>query len=352
MKYKFLGRSGLRVSELCLGAMTFGEEWGWGSPKDTSRAIFDAYADAGGNFIDTANFYTEGTSEKLVGEFIEKRREQFVIATKYSLSMNPKDPNASGNHRKNMRQSVEASLKRLKTDYIDLYWLHIWDDVTPVDEVMRSLDDLVRAGKILYVGISDAPAYIISQANTMADLRGWTPFVAMQLEYSLIERRIEREHFSLARDFGLAICPWSPLGMGALTGKYATKEEQNARFSKDPSWAKVYLTERNLKIIEKVQQVSKEVNRSPAQVAINWVLQQGNDVIPIIGASKLPQLKDNLASTEFKLTQKQLDQLNEVSNIDLGFPNEFMHRSQILDILFGEAKDKIDSPRMYKGKTF
>ncbi|MFC1662135.1 aldo/keto reductase, partial [Gemmatimonadota bacterium] len=179
MRYKLLGRSGLRVSELGLGTMTFGEEWGWGASKKESQRIFDAYATAGGNFVDTANRYTEGTSERFVGEFVAADRGHFVVATKYTLFNREGDPNAAGNHRKNMVQSLEASLRRLKTDYIDLLWVHAWDFMTPVDEVMRGLDDLVRAGKVLYVGISDTPAWIVSQANTLADLRGWTPFVAL-----------------------------------------------------------------------------------------------------------------------------------------------------------------------------
>ena len=220
MRYKLLGNSGLRVSELCLGTMTFGEDWGWGASKEDSRALFDAYREAGGNFIDTANFYTGGTSERFVGEFIASERDRFVVATKYTLTMRPGDPNASGNHRKNMIQSVEASLRRLGTDYIDLYWLHAWDYLTPVEEVMRGLDDLVRAGKVLYVGVSDTPAWIVSQANTLAALRGWTPFVGLQIEYSLIERTVERELLPMAEAFGLTILAWSPLGSGVLTGKY------------------------------------------------------------------------------------------------------------------------------------
>ena len=199
MRYRFLGNSGLRVAEISLGTMTFGEEWGWGANKDESRKIYDAYREAGGNFIDTANIYTNGTSESLLGEFMSGHRESIVLATKYTNSMPTKDVNASGNHRKNMVQAVEASLKRLKTDYIDLYWMHIWDQLTPAEETMRALDDLVRQGKILYVGVSDAPAWWVAQANTLAQLRGWTPFIAMQIEYSLIERTVERELIPLRK---------------------------------------------------------------------------------------------------------------------------------------------------------
>nr|HMQ54595.1 aldo/keto reductase [Anaerolineae bacterium] len=220
MRYKLLGRSGLRVSELALGTMTFGEEWGWGASKEESKKIFDAYAEAGGNFVDTANRYTEGTSEKFVGDFIAADREHFVVATKYTLFMRRDDPNFSGNHRKNMVQALEASLKRLKTDYVDLYWVHAWDYTTPVEEVMRGLDDLVRSGKVLYIGISDTPAWIVSQANTMADLRGWSRFVGLQLRYSLIDRTVERELLPMARALDLGVTPWSVLGSGVLTGKY------------------------------------------------------------------------------------------------------------------------------------
>jgi aryl-alcohol dehydrogenase-like predicted oxidoreductase len=213
MRYQLLGRSGLRVSELCLGTMTFGEDWGWGAPKDTSRAIFEAFTEAGGNFLDTANLYTNGTSERLLGEFIHSRRDRYVVATKYTLNMDAQgDPNGAGNHRKSMIQSVEGSLKRLNTDYIDLYWVHAWDTLTPVEEMMRAFDDLVRAGKILYIGASDFPAWQVARANTMAELRGWTSFSALQIEYSLIERTVERELIPMANGMGLTVTPWAPLG--------------------------------------------------------------------------------------------------------------------------------------------
>src|ERR671931_812582 len=228
MKYYLLGKSGLRVSEICIGAMTFGEEWGWGASKQDSRRVFDAYVDAGGNFIDTANKYTDGTSEKHVGEFIASDRDRFVLATKYTSNARRGDPNAGGNHRKNMIQSLEASLKRLNTDYIDLYWVHAWDPLTPIDEMMRALDDMVRAGKILYIGVSDAPAWIVSQANTLANLKGWTEFTGLQIEYSLIERTPERELLPMADALNIGVTAWSPLGGGVLTGKYnkSNREEQ------------------------------------------------------------------------------------------------------------------------------
>src|SRR5712675_1630181 len=220
MKYRLLGNSGLRVSEVALGTMTFGDDWGWGTAKDEARKVYDAFREAGGNFVDTANLYTNGTSESFLGEFMEGHRQSVVLATKYTNAMPGTDPNAAGNHRKSMMQAVEASLKRLGTDYIDLYWVHIWDGITPVEEVMRGLDDLARAGKVLYVCISDAPAWWVAQANTLAELRGWTKFIGLQLEYSLIERTVERELIPMAKALNLGILAWSPLARGILTGKY------------------------------------------------------------------------------------------------------------------------------------
>src|SRR3981081_2264325 len=220
MKYRLLGESGLRVSEASLGTMTFGEEWGWGSPKAEAQKVYETYREAGGNFIDTANFYTHGTSETFLGEFMQGRRESVVLATKYSNAAPGNDPNAAGNHPKNMMQPVEASLKRRQTDYIDLYWVHIWDGITPVEEVMRGLDDLVRQGKVLYVGISDAPAWWIAQANTLAELRCWTQFIGLQIEYSLIERTVERELIPVAKALNIGVTAWSPLSRVAATGKY------------------------------------------------------------------------------------------------------------------------------------
>jgi aryl-alcohol dehydrogenase-like predicted oxidoreductase len=218
MRYRLLGHSGLRVSEAALGTMTFGDDWGWGAAKDEARKVYDAFREAGGNFIDTANIYTNGSSESFLGEFMEDHRQSVVLATKYTNAFPGTDPNAAGNQRKNMMQAVEASLKRLKTDYIDLYWVHIWDQITPVEEVMRGLDDLVR-GQVLYVGISDAPAWWIAQANTLALLRGWSPFIGLQIEYSLIERTVERELIPMAKALNIGVTAWSPLASGVLTGR-------------------------------------------------------------------------------------------------------------------------------------
>ena len=365
MKCQLLGKSGLRVSELCLGAMTFGEEWGWGASKEECHKIFNAYVDAGGNFIDTANKYTEGTSEKYIGEFIASDRDRFVLATKYTSNTRRGDPNAGGNHRKNMIQSLEASLKRLNTDYIDLYWVHAWDPLTPIEEMMRALDDMVRSGKILYIGVSDAPAWIVSQVNTLANLRGWTEFTGLQIEYSLIERTAERELLPMADALNIGVTAWSPLGGGVLTGKYnkSNREEQqqtqqqntssssstafvaqegNSRLEVQNEFASRVLNDRNMLIAQEVSKIAKEIGCSAAQVALNWVRQQNimspagkNKIIPIIGARKETQIKDNLSCLEFELTSEQMQRLNEVSKIELGFPHDFLNSEMIKDIIYG-----------------
>jgi aryl-alcohol dehydrogenase-like predicted oxidoreductase len=347
MRYKLLGKSGLRVSELSLGTMTFGEDWGWGASKDESRKIFDAYVEAGGNFIDTANGYTDGSSEKIVGELVAQDRERFVVATKYSfpLRMNEHkgDPNASGNHRKNLIQSLEGSLKRLNTDYIDLFWLHAWDFTTPVEEVLRSLDDLVRQGKILYIGISDTPAWIVAQANTIAKYEGWTQFVALQIEYSLIQRTPERDLLPLAKAFDLAVTPWSPLGGGVLTGKYNQPipiTEDQGRLA-NPAMGSI--TEQNLAIAQVVSQVAAEIGHTPSQVALAWLRAQPGVIVPIVGARKLSQFQDNLGYLDVTLSPEHLQRLHDVSKIDLGFPHEFLQNQVIRDRLFGGTFSSIDN---------
>jgi len=274
MRYKLLGKTGLRVSELCLGTMTFGEEWGWGASKEESRRIFDAFADAGGNFVDTANLYTGGTSEKFVGDFLKGRRERFVLATKYTLNMAPDDPNGGGNHRKNLVQSLDASLKRLNTDYIDLYWVHAWDGMTPLEEMMRALDDVVRAGKVHYVGISDAPAWVVSRANTLAELKDWSPFAALQIQYNLADRSPERDLLPMAKALDLAVTPWGVLAGGVLSGKYKSPKDRpaGARYSKDEVWAESVVTEGSVRIAKAVIQVAKGAGRTASQVALAWVL--------------------------------------------------------------------------------
>ena len=344
MRYKLLGRSGLRVSELCFGTMTFGEEWGWGADKDESRQMFGTYLDAGGNFIDTANRYTEGTSERFLGEFIAGMREKIVLATKFTLFTEHGDPNAAGNHRKNMVQAVEASLKRLKTDYIDLYWLHAWDYTTPVEEVMRGLDDLVRAGKVLYIGISDTPAWVVSRANMLAELRGWTPFVGLQIEYSLIERTVERELLPMARELDLAVTPWGAIGGGVLTGKYSKagrQESATKRYQDDEPTDR--LSDRSLAIADEVVKVAGELGCAPAEVAINWVRQQPGVIVPIIGVRTADQLSQNLACLDHPLGDDQLNRLHEASKIDLGFPHDFLAKEFIRDIVYAGTFDRLDN---------
>jgi len=342
MQYRLLGNSGLRVSEVALGTMTFGEEWGWGSSKDDSRKVYDAFREAGGNFIDTANFYTNGTSESHLGEFMKDHRQSIVMATKYTNAQPGTDPNAAGNHRKNMMQAVEASLKRLKTDYIDLYWVHIWDQITPVEEVMRALDDLVRQGKVLYVGISDAPAWWIAQANTLAHFRGWSPFAGLQIEYSLIERTVERELVPVANALNLGLTAWSPVAGGVLSGKYHGHGSSEAsRMSSDMMKGFMPEQQRADRIVAAVKKVSDETGRSMAQVALAWLRYRPVPVIPIIGARKLSQLQDNLASFDLALSVEQLKTLNEASHIELGFPHDFYAKEMVRAIVYGGMRDQI-----------
>lgn len=338
MNFKLLGKSGLRVSELALGTMTFGEEWGWGSNKEESKKVFDSYAEAGGNFIDTANRYTEGTSEKFVGEFVQSDRDHFIVATKYTLYKRKDDPNFSGNHRKNMVRSLDESLKGLKTDYIDLYWVHAWDYTTPEEEVLRALDDMIRAGKILYIGVSDTPAWVVSRMNAIAELRGWTQFVALQIKYSLLERTVERELLPMARKLDLAVTPWAVIGGGILSGKYNKNKDEQGRAQLNKA-----IKEEHLKIAEKVIEVSNEIGCSPSQVAINWVRQQPGVIIPIIGAKTQAQINDNIDCLKFSLNEEQINKLNEVSKIDLGFPHTFLSSDNIRNLTFGGTYDKIDN---------
>jgi aryl-alcohol dehydrogenase-like predicted oxidoreductase len=344
VRYKLLGDSGVRVSEICLGTMTFGDDWGWGSPKEDSKKIYDAFLDAGGNFIDTANVYTNGTSEKFLGDFMHGHRESVVLATKYTNAVPGKDPNAAGNHRKSMMQSVEASLKRLKTDYIDLYWLHIWDTITPVEEVMRGFEDLVRQGKILYAGVSDTPAWWIARANTLAELRGWTRFVGLQVEYSLMERTAERELLPMAKALGLGVTAWSPLAGGWLSGKYALGRKGGGRLDEERMRSFVQINDRTNATVAEVAAIAKAIGRSSAQVALAWLHHRDAPVIPIIGARKMEQLKDNLASVELKLSPDQLARLETASKIEMGFPHDFFNKDMVRSLSFGGMKDLIDLP--------
>lgn len=338
MRYKLLGRSGCRVSEICLGTMTFGEEWGYGANYEESKRQFDTFLNLGGNFIDTANRYTEGTSEKWLGDFIQTERENLVLATKYTLFMQRDKVNWSGNHRKNMVQSVEASLKRLKTDYIDLFYLHMWDNTVPVEELMRAFDDLVRSGKILYAGISDTPAWIVSSANTLAQLRGWSAFVAYQLEYSLIQRTPERDMLPASDAFELSVLAWAPLGAGILSGKYAEPSAPEPRRLKETS---LNMTQRNLAIAQVVGEVAKELGVNSTQVALAWVKQQNQRIIPIIGARKAEQIADSLGCLGVTLSTEQLLKLDRASAVELGFPHDFLNRATVKDVSFGGTYDKV-----------
>jgi aryl-alcohol dehydrogenase-like predicted oxidoreductase len=323
--------------------MSFGQDWGWGATKEESRRIFDAFREAGGNFIDTANLYTNGTSEKFVGEFISAERSLIVLATKYTLNTRPDDPNGGGNHRKNLAQSLEESLKRLRTDYVDLYWVHAWDPFTPVEETMRALDDAVRAGKVLYVGVSDTPAWVVSRANALAEWRGWSPFVGLQIPYSLIERTPERELLPMAEELELTVAAWGALGGGVLTGKYTSREIRppDSRYASAVEWGDMYLTERNLAIAAELVRVAGEAGKTPSQTALAWARQRSPMILPIIGATKVAQLKDNLGCLEFELTGEQMGRLDAASQVDLGFPLAFLE--QVREILYGKTFPLIDA---------
>lgn len=349
MRYHLLGKSGLKVSELCLGTMTFGTEFGWGASKKESRKVFDSYVQAGGNFFDTANHYTKGSSEALLGEFMGADRHRCVVATKYTLSFNAEDPNAGGNHRKSMVQALEASLKRLRTDYIDLYWVHIWDQMTPCEEMMRALDDMVKMGKILYVGISDAPSWVVARCNTLAEWRGWTPFVGLQLQYSLLERTIEREYFSMAQEMGLSIATWGSVGFGVLSGKYAKTSSHNpasdARLVVNKKWADSLLTPRNLAIADVVLDVAKETGKTSSQVALAWVRQKNPRMIPIVGAKTEAQLLENLGCLSLTLSPAQMNRLDQASAIELGFPTAFLKQADICQLVHGKFFDLMHEGR-------
>ena len=319
MRYKLLGNSGLRVSELALGAMTFGPDTGFGVDKTESRRVYDAFRDVGGNFIDTANVYAAGVSEEYLGEFMGCDRPRIVLATKFTGPMRGRDVNAAGNSRKNMMDSVHASLARLKTDYIDLYWVHARDYLTPIDEVMRGLDDLVRQGKVLYIGVSDTPAWVVSQANTLAELRGLSRFIGLQIRYSLIDRTVERDLLPMARAFDLCVTPWGIVGSGVLSGKYNRDRATAGR-----ARMRGQLSERALSIAAEVIAVADELGVTPTQVAINWVREGPALIVPLVGARTVEQLTDNLGCLEFALSEDQKARLDAVSAIELGFPHDML----------------------------
>ncbi|TCV94020.1 aryl-alcohol dehydrogenase-like predicted oxidoreductase [Luteibacter rhizovicinus] len=343
--YLTLGRTGLRVSPMSLGTMTFGDDWGWGADASESRRIYDAYRERGGNFIDTANFYTGGSSERLLGQFVAGHRDEVVIATKYTMNMQPGNPNAGGNHRRNMLRSVEASLERLGTDYIDVMYLHAWDGLTPAEEIIHAFDDIVRSGKVMYVGISDAPAWQVSRMQTVAALRGLAPIAALQIEYNLIERTVERELLPMAHEMGIGVLGWSPLASGVLTGKY-TRADMNGvpateavGTRKSVAVGNGALTARGLDIADVVGEIAKESGRSAAQVALAWTMRRvAPSVIPIIGARTLKQFEDNVGALDLVLSDDQARRLDEISVIELGFPHDFMARPLTNGIITGGTK--------------
>ncbi|NNB96418.1 aldo/keto reductase [Corallococcus exiguus] len=360
-RYYLLGRSGLRVSPLSLGTMTFGKEgtYGgpWGSTEDVSRTLFNRYLDAGGNFVDTADLYTHGSSETLIGKFLEERgdRDRVVVATKYTYNATrPGDPNAGGNSRKNMLRAVEASLKRLRTDYIDLFLLHTWDRLTPAEEVVRTFDDLVRAGKIRYAGLSDVPSWYAARAQTWAEAHALTPLINLQLQYSLVERSLEHEYVPLAQTLGMGITTWSPLGAGLLSGKYRPSEagaHGEGRLNSAVGGNQLGLfTERNWRIVSALEQVSKELGRDMSQVALNWVATQPGVGSVIIGATNPKQLDGNLAALDFSIPAELRRQLDEASAPPVPFPHGMFSNPYQLN-LHGNAAVG-DKPAGYSPPVF
>lgn len=350
-EYTTLGRSGLLVSPLCLGTMTFGTEWGWGAEESVSHQLLDRYLEAGGNFIDTADGYTGGKSEEMLGKFIaeNKLRDRIVLATKFTFSADPANPNAGGNGRKNLHRALEGSLRRLQTDYIDLYWLHAWDTITPVEEVVGSLNDLVRQGKILHYGFSDTPAWYLSRAYTLAEKEGKDQLVALQLEYSLVQRNIEREHIPAAQELGLGICPWSPLASGFLSGKYRREGSgavgagrlDTVKDTANPTLKK--FSDQNWRVLDVVLDVAQKIGRPPAQVALNWVATQPGITSTILGASKLNQLEDNLKAIEFTIPAELHRRLDEIGKPPSIHPYEFFEPF-IQKMIHGEPPVKAWQP--------
>lgn len=352
MNYTTLGRSGLKVSELCFGTMGLGKDWNWGADKKTSFELLELFAEAGGNFIDTANLYTDGTSEKIIGDFIQNDRNSFVIATKYTLADSRPgiqsvldggrgNVNGTGNNRKNLFRSLTESLKRLKTDYIDILYLHIWDSITPVEEVMRAFDDVVSRGLVHYVAISDTPAWVVSRAQTLAEFRGWAQIQALQVEYSLLQRTPERELIPMAIELGLTITPWAPLAGGALTGKYLRGEKGRL-----PANSK-RLGAREEAITREVVRIADLYGVPPGLVALRWTMQQRFKSVPIVGTTNTNQLTENLKVVDFALDQQHLQELNQISEIDLGFPGAFFREDGVRQSMYGGYFNKIKNAGLH-----
>jgi aryl-alcohol dehydrogenase-like predicted oxidoreductase len=356
-QYITLGRSGLKISPLCLGTMTFGTEWGFGVDENASRALFDRYIEVGGNFLDTADGYTAGRSEQLVGKFVAERklRDSVVIATKFTFNNTPGNPNSGGNGRKNVYRALEGSLRRLQTDYIDLYWLHAWDTVTPVEEVISTFNDLVREGKIRHYGFSNTPAWYIARAQTLAEKEGKERLIALQPEYSLVERNIEREHIPVAQELGIAICPWSPLASGFLSGKYKREGStgrgegrlETTKNSPNPVFQK--FSESNWRVLEVLLDVSKKLGKPPAQVALNWVATQPGVTSTILGVTKVAQLDDNLGAIEFTIPPELRKRLDEASAPELIHPYVFFGPAIQPMITGGVDVEPWTPARIYRG---
>jgi aryl-alcohol dehydrogenase-like predicted oxidoreductase len=324
--YVTLGHSGLRVSPLCLGAMTFGEDWGWGSSVKDSEAIIDRFIERGGNFIDTANAYTKGHSEKIIGDHIgrdPKKRDRIVLATKFLSNLYQGDPNGGGSNRKAIMAQCEQSLRRLQTSYIDLYWMHSFDATTPIEETMRALDDLVRDGKVRYIGFSDTPAWKCAEAQMLARARGWAPLIALQIEYSLLERTVEGEFVPMAREMGLGVTPWSPLKSGVLTGKY-TRDKHGKHEAGRGVWATGALNDKTYDLLDEMARIARELETTVSRVALSWVKSQPGVSSTIIGARTMPQLDDNLAAIDVLLKTEQLAALDALSKPKLNFPADFI----------------------------
>ncbi|MGH3420654.1 MAG: aldo/keto reductase [Streptosporangiaceae bacterium] len=333
MRYTLLGNSGLRVSEVALGTMTFGTDWGWGATAGESTKQFELFAEAGGTLIDTANKYTNGTAESLLGDLLATDRDHFVVGTKYSLNVRDGDLNAGGNHRKSLVQALEASLRRLRTDHVDILWLHAWDYLTPPEEVMRALDDQVRLGKVLYLGVSDTPAWVAAQMQTLAAGRGWSTFAGLQIEYSLVQREVERELIPMARGLGLGVLAWGPLGAGVLSGKYASPETPAAErrlADVDPG---------RLAIARAVADTADGLGLRSSVVALAWIRARG--VIPILGARTAKQLADNLTCLDVNLPPEALTRLDQASHIARGFPHDFLAGG---DFILGGMSGQLDLP--------
>lgn len=336
LNYKLFGRSGLRVSELCLGTMSMGQDWGFGADEKTSHDILSAYADAGGNFIDTADKYHNGQTEEYIGRWMKADRDRMVVATKYTLSMDHTDPNRSGNQRKHMMRAVEGSLQRLNTDYIDLLWVHAYDDDTPYEETLRALDDLVRQGKVNYIGFSDVPAWIVSASNVLAEVRGWTQYIGIQAEYNLLQRDAERDLLPMAEHFGLGVTAWAPLAGGVLTGKY-TRGADNDSLRKNGNAEKGRSSEANLQVATLVDKIADQHGVTSTQVALAWLMSRSYGMFPVVGARKVEQIKDSMAATQLILTPEDLAALDQASGIPLGFPHDFLASDHIQDMVKGEV---------------